>query len=285
MSCPRIRFFCSPPKQETGTQTSICLPTTPSKIPLMERLQTSALEGLLSREVPSLTPLTHLIVDSYNTRLSLYVTMIHDPRFDILTPPVDLFAREQPGVIFEFYDQVFTAVYPEGAQICQVYTPHFFPVIECLETGVITRDCAVLLKETINCHFVNGCVLCKCVDHRFHPAREITTKLEIGADVLPYFYEKSKKEETLKEEMRLLALRRPIVCTDPSPDVARVQSVLDFRKKMWITRKERTKMEDVVRKPIPEKGKGKCQGMNIQTTKGSLKVTDAILKLGGNRSG
>jgi PHD/YefM family antitoxin component YafN of YafNO toxin-antitoxin module len=250
----------------------------PSKLPLMERFRTSSIESILSRDVPPVTSLTPLIVDNYNAHLSFYVTMIRDPRFDVLTPPINLFAKQRPGVIFEFYDEVFVTIYPDGASVSQVYTPHFLPVLGSLETGIMTRDCAILLKKTMNCYFSNGCVICKCVDHRITPTREITTKLEIGADVLQYFCEGHSQDEVLEGEKRCIEMRRPIICTDPSPDVARVQSALDFRKKMWRTRKERLKMEEMVRKPMERREDVKFGGVKIEERRSKVKIPERLLR-------
>jgi hypothetical protein len=236
-------------------------------------------EGILLRDVRPFTPLTHLIIDGFNSRLSLYATAIRDPRFDALTPPESLFKRQPIGVIFQFYDQVFATLYPNGDVIAQEYSPHFFPVIESLETGVMTRDCAFLLKKTVRCPFRSGCVLCKCVDHRFTPFREVIVKLEVGGEVVQYFLKGSSTEELLESEAGIVKLRRPIICTDPSPEVARIQSALDFRKKMWIARKQRTQTEDVARTPPAQKAKEAPRGVKIGHRRSTVKVSEELIRL------
>lgn len=44
---------------------------------------------------------------------------------------------------------------------------------------------------------------------------------------------KDLNEIKIKAEKKLILKFHPTVCTDPSPDVARVQSIYDFRSKMW----------------------------------------------------
>lgn len=41
------------------------------------------------------------------------------------------------------------------------------------------------------------------------------------------------KDIKIETERQILIKFHPTICTDPSPDVARVQSIYDFRKKMW----------------------------------------------------
>jgi hypothetical protein len=142
----------------------------------------------------------------------------------------------------------------------------------------------MLLKRLLKRDFNNGCVICKCTDFRFTPAREFTTTLEIGADILPDFCENHDTEEALEGEARLLKLRRPIVCTDPSPDVARIQSAFDFRKKMWSARKGHTRTEEVARAPPVEKVTVVRQIARIDHTRSTVKIPDEIVKLCGQHT-
>lgn len=45
--------------------------------------------------------------------------------------------------------------------------------------------------------------------------------------------DKDLHEIKIRAERKLLLKFHPVFCTDPSPDVARVQSIYDFRSKMW----------------------------------------------------
>jgi hypothetical protein len=276
---PRIRFFCSPPKREAGTQTRAVAAAPSPGASIVERCRAAALEGILTHEVRPFTPLAPVVVAGFQKRLSFYATALLDPRFDVLTPASDLFGHRRPDVTFQFFDRVFAAVYGEDQTVAQDYSPHYFPVIEALETGVMTRTCALLLKQMLGCEFTDGCLFCKCVDYRFTPTRELTMKLEIGADVLQFFYVDRPPNEALEGEIRLLRLRRPIVCTDPSPDVARVQSALDFRKKMWIPRRARTRTEEVARGPPQQPARNLFKAVRIEDTRTTVKIPEDIVRL------
>jgi hypothetical protein len=249
----RIHFFCPALKCGIATKTLEIPVGKPPKPALLERCRTVALQSILLREIHPFTRMTPLIVDSFNKHLSFYVTTIHDPRFDILTPPKNLFKQRRSNVKFEFFDHVFSVGYGNNSSVAQEYSSHYFPIIESLETGIMTRNCVLFLKRLIKCDFSNGFVTCQCTDFRFTRVREFTTILAISADALPFVCENHDTEEALEREMELLKMWRPIVCTDPSPDVARVQSAYDFRKKMWSVRKERTRTEEVARAPPVEK--------------------------------
>jgi hypothetical protein len=212
------------------------------------------------------------------------VTAIRDPRFDCLTPPIGLFKQKELKVILQFYDRSLAVVDGTGRTKSLSYGRYSLPLLEALETGVMSWDCVACLKKTIDCKFSEGCVLCKCVDNRFSPAREFTTKLEIGAEVVAYFSRNPGLESALEGERHMCRLRRPIVCTDPSPNVARVQSALDFRKKMWVTRKERTQVDVVAPEAPVEVARAVGRGLRIEQTVSMVEIPEAIMRLCGRRS-
>jgi hypothetical protein len=207
------------------------------------------------------------------------MTVIHDPRFDPLSPPPNLFP-EPPAVVFEFSDDSVTLIYADGkSSFAESYAPDFFTVFECLETGVMTRACALLLHKRLRCQFEEGCVFCKCIDRRVTPTRETSAKLEVGPEVVAYVCQDVSDGDALHVEASALKLHRPVICTDPSPDVARVQSLIDFRKKMWMCRRVRARTEDVVRRVVGERPREPRKVARIEQTRAAVKIPDQIVKL------
>jgi hypothetical protein len=107
-------------------------------------------------------------------------------------------------------------------------------------------------------------------------------KLEMGVSVLQYLCENASPEEALEGEARMVLARRPLICTDPSPDVARVQSILDFRKKMWLPRKERTKLGNVAPKQVPQKTPTQRESRRFTRfaeTAAHIQIPESIIRL------
>jgi hypothetical protein len=286
----RIRFFCSVQKKETETQTSFLQRSDKQDASIVDRFRSQELKAILLRETYYMSPLTPALVDGCNARLGFYIAAVHSPRFDILTPPPEVFARS-PNVIFEFFGDTFL-IRPVDSEAPNVfrYQPHMFVVLECLETRVVGREFAKFLGR-LKCSYESGFVIVKVIDHRPAAPVEHNIALEIGPEVVRHFVEKDMKKddrmddrrdriiEALQREVHVIQWRRPVICTDPSPDVARVQSVIDFRKKMWVARRERTKESDVARPESPKKPEQRIMGERITQTRTKVEIPESLQQL------
>jgi hypothetical protein len=194
-------------------------------------------------------------------------------------------------VIFEFFDDAFL-LRPVDSEAQNVfrYQPHMFAVLECLETRVVSRELAKLLGR-LKCNYENGFVVVRVIDHRPAAPVEHNIALEIGAEVIRHFIEKEMKKDdrrddrrnpivdALQREVHIIQWQRPVICTDPSPDVARVQSVIDFRKKMWLVRRERTKESDVARPEPLKKPENRVMGERIAQTRTRVEIPESLHQL------
>jgi hypothetical protein len=75
-----------------------------------------------------------------------------------------------------------------------------------------------------------------------------------------------------------------MICTDPSPDVARIQSAMDFRKKMWQNFRQKRWEEDVIEKPRPIIKKMKTFGLKISESRRRVEIPDELQELCANAS-
>jgi hypothetical protein len=269
----KVHFFCSIQKREQETQATIAEP--PVRVgSLIDRFRSGDLEAILLREVRFFTPIAAALIDGYNARLSFYAAAVSHPSFDILTPPRELF-KYLPALTFDFFDDSVTISVPDEKPQHFPLTP-LAPLLEILESGVLNSDFAFSLKK-MKCKFENGFIICKCVDHRFSPVREVNMKLEVGPDVIAAAVAQSK--QPLEAERQVIMLQRPAVCTDPSPDVARLQSIIDFRKKMWQRREDRVREDDVVPKPPLPVTEKKLQTVRMGESRSRLHIPEEIQKL------
>jgi hypothetical protein len=277
----RVHFFCSVQKKEAETQTAfLSHPDAPAPR-LIDRLRSSDREAVLLRQLRSFTPTAPAIIDGYNSRLSLYAAAISDPRFDMLTPPPDLFENLHT-VTFEFCDDAVIVTSPEGDAQQLSYRPigaRGWPLFEPFETQLLTYDLAIYLKK-LKCKFENGFLFCRCVDRRFSPNRVTHLFLLVGPEVVARELMKARAKEPLDAERQVLALQRPVVCTDPSPDVARVQSILDFRRKMWLNQGERVREADVVRQaPAPRPPPPRAPAARVSESRRRVDIPEDIQRL------
>jgi hypothetical protein len=274
-SGPRVRFFFPDPLRDADP--------VPPRAPIVDRFRSAAINALLLHDCRPLTPLAARTVACCAPRVGLHMAVMRDPRFDPLTPPADLYAAP-PAVVFEFADEAVTVASADnGCCLAEAYAPEFFPVFECLETGVMTRACAAVLHGRMRCGFTEGCVFCRCVDRRFTPARETALRLEAGPDVVRCACREAPGADALRAEASALRQYRPAVCTDPSPDVARLQSVVDFRRKMWARRRARARTEDVARRAQGAPPVEPRRGERIEQTRVRVKIPDQIVKLCGQQ--
>jgi hypothetical protein len=176
----------------------------------------------------------------FNSGLVVFLATHVDARFDLLTPPDMLFHDFPLGFCANFHNSVLQltsadddkkATFPYG-QICH-------PIIDSLETGVVSADLVGLLRKRLAVDpsaWEDGHILCAIADFRVDPPGEFLRMLHVSNDAVAYCEKKHRSAsaaQALEGEREILKMLRPVVCLDPSPDVARVQSIVDWRTKLW----------------------------------------------------
>lgn len=252
----RVKFFVPVRKREAQTQTDSMRPEKSPPPTVIDRLRASDADWLLQRDPIPSTPIARALVKGFNTRLGFYYTTLNDTKFDALTPPPDLFSDLPIGLVFNFYDTQFFVNIPgtDSTQHCFSYSENIFNVLECLETGILSRELAVIIDKLAPraCAYTNGEMVVLVNDYRYgEEARTWRRKLVIGDDViLHYCLSRANDTEQQETEQAIALARHPVLCTDPSPDVARAKSACDFRSKMWTSRRRRIR-EEVEQPPAP----------------------------------
>ncbi|OHT09980.1 hypothetical protein TRFO_20970 [Tritrichomonas foetus] len=250
----KIRFRFSSQTVPHETQTTLLTTNIQKNVPTIDKMRISDTNTLLQNEVRPITTFTRSMMQGYNSRLSFLVTAVSDPRFEPLSPPHEMYSDLQIGFKCQLNDKYFTLSTPNDHHKNDFqYAEHLVSFLECLETGTLTPEILMLLTKLKVKTWDNGFIICQVIDNRITPKVISYVKLEIGPDVLglPNFRQPNP-EAKLDFERRVLLLKRPMICTDPSPDVARVQSCVDWRKKMWVPTKPRKK-ENIEPPPEPPK--------------------------------
>ena len=212
---------------------------------LLSYLRTTDISVILFRQNWTNSKRIKTIINGYNTTLGFYYTALTDPRFDVLTPPPKLYDELPIGLDFELFEDKFSISSPRSPnkRIIFEYKQNAVPLLSCLETLILTKElCEVIraLKAGSEPALDHGMVACRCTDHRFSPKRVSVSLLSASHSLLQHYVAgKAGSADSLRREKRLLLQQRPVVCTDPSHNVARVQRIIDWRKKMWTCRSER----------------------------------------------
>jgi hypothetical protein len=190
-------------------------------------------------------PATHLELTymlDYNLRLGFIMNSCSDPRFDPLTPPSTLFADLTLGFYATFRnDSLEFANADKSKCIGYVYDQNSVALIESLETGVIGRELAALLRRNLHVDgWEDGHMLCEITDFRFSRPVGCRQMMKVAESVIfgviaerGRYGRRDAGMITLEVEQQVLAIARPVVCVDPSPDVARVHSAAHWRRQVW----------------------------------------------------
>jgi hypothetical protein len=97
-----------------------------------------------------------------------------------------------------------------------------------------------------------GEVVAHVLDCRYAQAREFHLRLALGGEALRFLCHRAFGGDggrpALEFERRALLMLHPDICTDPSPAVARMASLIDWRQRMWAPRGKRQTREAV--KPV-----------------------------------
>ena len=256
-------ILCIFPKMENEKNDAISLKNKPEKrkshliseyfdngSTILNQLKISSLQKILFSQEKSQTKYEKCLIDDYKNHMGFYISALNDPQFDVFTPSKTLFENCNINLYFDFYKDSFEIKSQIDQQVALVslgYDDNIIPVLESISTGYVTLSLLKLIEKMKIKNWDNGIMIAKWTDYRLTPPKTFIQKLEIGPDIIEYQgnllhrNESVDNIEKLKFEKQAILLENPDICTDPSPDVARINSVVDWRKKMWINTKMETK--------------------------------------------
>ncbi|OHS93871.1 hypothetical protein TRFO_02409 [Tritrichomonas foetus] len=207
---------------------------------ILDQMKISTLTSILFKKKIYNDKYDKFIMENYKSRMGFYITTLFNQNFDIFTPPQNYLQNYDSFILFEFYEQLFKMIGKNEKNVATIdfgYELNIVPVLECLETGIITKNLYKLIEKMRFKKWNNGSILAKCVDYRLLPIKEFYKRLVIGPELIDYHSSRLLQDSGVKEklefEQQALLLANPILCDDPSSDVARINSAIDWRKKIW----------------------------------------------------
>lgn len=249
MSDKRIRFFCARSKVDEQTQTPTHRNIVKDKRNTVDKLKKFEADHLLSGDILPKSSVDSVRCRDVNNRFPFYLATCRNKRFDAFTPPPDLFSSVSIALIFTFYESNFVISTAESSKsVGFSYEPWLYPVLETLETGIMSKEFVNFMEKFHRMQRVdNGCIFVKVIDCRVVPEMSFTLPVKVGDDVMRHYISQERSQlSPLERESKYVAARNPVICTDPSLSVARVESVVDFREKMWVP--HRTGHEEIPKK-------------------------------------
>jgi hypothetical protein len=161
-----------------------------------------------------------------------------------LTPPQTRYSEVSSYLKFEFWPDSFTlsstaTIERRIPRYDFVYNDTILDILRSLETGIICPSLACLIEKMKFTGWDCGTLIAEITDYRSDPVIRNRVQLAIGEAVIRHRLSSLTDTDQLETECELLKLSMPAICIDPSPNVARLQSVSDWRHKAWIDRRDR----------------------------------------------
>jgi hypothetical protein len=165
-----------------------------------------------------------------------YFSSRSDPRFDPFPTPAVLFRDVRIAATFSLYDDHAVLSNRDDTRAVEFeYQLPNLPIMQSLQSGAVGVALFHLLDHVAANAYRDGELVVAVRDLRGTEPSEARIRLRPGAELLRFVVQRAQPDEALalEQESAAVQIATPVVCTDPSPDVARIASVLDFRHKMW----------------------------------------------------
>ena len=205
-------------------------------------VKSGVISRILHNEMASDSPYEDAVLASYSSRLAFLLSKMTGPEFDPLTPAPDAPDNDLQALRYVFKPDswILTTAKAMDRQrpvFSFGYDASVDDLIEPLVTGAITPSLHRLLEKMRYDGWDRGFVKAIVDDLRYETPHTSVTRLRIGdsASLLEQreFMAANSGDNEIEVERLMLLKSHPDLCTDPSPEVARYWSAVDWRAKMW----------------------------------------------------
>lgn len=246
----RTKFFY--PTAKISSETHAVLPFHHDETKdIYDKLHEKEMESILQHSVKENNIFEQRMIEYIMSQITFSTNSFDDKQFNVLTLTKEAFSKITPHICFELGAEYFTIYNPVNKKSLSFeYNENLKPILECLETEEMTLAFYSVMLNLDCKPMIDGLVLCNIIDFRFEQQIERTCLFKCGHEILENFITTTDNPDEI-EQQTLLTLN-PDICTDPSPDVARVMSIIDNRSKMWIKDHPPNKEPDFIPPPKQE---------------------------------
>ena len=246
---------------------------------LYQMFHLNAHNSLLEQTLEEPNPNDVQAIKPYAGRIAFFTTELNDPNFDVLTPDFEQTMLQETVIEVQLCPDKFVFLNKRtGSVLPYEYRHEFMPFLVAVESGIVTRELYHLFQllkgnEKDKTLYKNGKMPISIIDFRIVPEKSYYTELSLSPDILCE-YEKNATTN-IDNYYSFSKLTNLTICTDPSQDVSRYFSCIDWREKMW--RKDR-KVEDDPKLPESreERKPPTIPVVNVED-KGRLEISQDLL--------
>ena len=237
-------FFFPSKKINNATETYSYFGNNITNNSLIEDIEEATKVGLLLQKIrPSNSIDENSIIQIANTVMSMN-TLFYDKRFSPLVLNLKNFNDIKFGLKLELYDDCFTLINNTKKLLTLPYNMSSYEIINSFSRGIISLALLTILLQNDFSDFDNGKILCCVNDKRLPEIDRHVVILEIDNLTIYSYIRKCKETENFDHEVdleqKLYVKSYPNLVLDPSLDVSRSYSLIDFNKKQWMSNKEVT---------------------------------------------
>lgn len=256
MSDKRLQFFYHSPNNDPTIDKHLLL--SQSVLTTEQQINQIISKLYISYRINPQTRLSKSQNNVFRDSISFNMKYFSDPNFDVLTPSSSEFLNTHPGIRIELTPTAFIISNPNtnDKKIFE-YALNILNLLKPLETKIMTRE-LFIISSKINCKlWDHGEILCHVIDNRYSTPFEAKIILHVTTGIFQENYfrklDKQSSEQYNLSQIHSLLLMEPNICTDPSPNVCRVKSALDWKQKQWICKRNLNNSDIYSKKedPIP----------------------------------
>ena len=255
-----------------------------------EKIQKEQLNQLLNSDFETNSPFSKAYLQDYTRNIGYLAACCNDDRFDLLTEPKKLYnLSDLISFRIDFYNDTFIIKDSNNMQAKSFdYGEKSIEVLESLQNMKLYPDLFTVFSSLGVKHWDSGKIIINATDYRHNPPLSFVFPIEIDQNIVRNFIQTKTLEQktSLEMEKEILKVRFSAIATDPSPDVARFNSVIENKQRMWcyqydnkqeIKKKNNKKTEKNTEKTTP---KSSMQGTRYQPIKKTQPITpDSPIKL------
>ena len=244
---PRTTFYFPKKKVTVETNTTHFEENKYKDKPQLDQIEDLVKDSLFEQSYTPKTQYEQSLMDGMRSQVTFFTMSFNDEEsenFDKLTLPKDIYSKVKPILRFELDSDHITICNPNNRKtISFFYHENLKPVLDCLETKFVNSEFYAMM-QIIECDVpIEGQCLCECIDFRISPPYESNILLTFSSETMKEAAREKMSAspddgadanyQQLLFEQKLLLLSQPEICVDPSIEVARTMSCIDWREKMW----------------------------------------------------